>query len=104
MAASRWDKWRRRIASYERNEHMCIALPGRIEDVSGEDIGRIGRVDFGGITREVNLALVPEAAPGDWVLVHAGIAINTVDEAEARRVLEDLEAVLGPPEDKPDEA
>jgi len=74
---------------------MCIALPGRIESVQGEDIRRCGRVDFAGVRREVNLALVPDAGPGDWVLVHAGIAINAIDETEAAQVLEDLQEILG---------
>jgi hydrogenase expression/formation protein HypC len=51
---------------------------------------RIGRVDFGGIVKEINLAYVPEAAVGDHVLVHVGFAITVIDEAEAARVFEHL--------------
>ena len=50
----------------------------------------MARVDFGGVTREACLAYLPEAAVGDYVLVHAGFAITMVDEAEARQTLEDL--------------
>jgi len=73
---------------------MCLAVPGRIETIEGEDpLERRGRVDFGGVTREVQLAFVPEAGPGDWVLVHVGLAISRIDEAEADRLLADLAAI-----------
>jgi hydrogenase expression/formation protein HypC len=63
-------------------------VPGRLESVDGEDpLERRGRVDFGGVRRDVQLAFVPEARPGDWVLVHVGLAISTIDEDEAARVL-----------------
>ena len=67
---------------------MCLAIPGRILSVAGDDpILRVGRVDFGGIVKEINLAYVPEAGIGDYVLVHVGFALTTIDEAEAARVL-----------------
>lgn len=66
---------------------MCLGVPGRITSVQGEDLARSGRVDFGGVVREVSLAYVPEADVGDWVVVHVGFAIATVDEAEAERTL-----------------
>ncbi len=65
---------------------MCLAIPGKILTTEGEDIARTARVDFGGIVREVNLAYVPEAVIGDYVIVHVGMAISVVDEAEAQRV------------------
>jgi hydrogenase expression/formation protein HypC len=65
---------------------MCLAIPGKILSVTGEDIARCARVDFGGIIREVNLAYVPEAVIGNYVIVHVGMAISVVDEAEAQRV------------------
>ncbi|MGE0816147.1 MAG: HypC/HybG/HupF family hydrogenase formation chaperone [Vicinamibacterales bacterium] len=66
---------------------MCLAVPGRILSIEGDDpILRAGRVDFAGIVKRVNLSYVPEAAVGDYVLVHVGFAISTVDEAEARQV------------------
>jgi hydrogenase expression/formation protein HypC len=65
---------------------MCLAVPGKIVSIHGEDIARQARVDFGGIVKEVNLAYVPEAQVGQYVLVHVGFAISVVDEAEAAKV------------------
>jgi hydrogenase expression/formation protein HypC len=68
---------------------MCLAVPGRILDVAGEDpLARHGRVDFGGIVKAVSLACVPDARPGEYVLVHAGFAIAVIDEQEALRTLD----------------
>lgn len=70
---------------------MCLAVPGKILSVAGEDpLQRAGRVSFGGIVKEVNLACVPEAKVGDYVIVHVGLAISTVDQEEAERTLEYL--------------
>lgn len=70
---------------------MCLAVPGRILSIEGDDpLLRSGRVDFAGIQKRVNLSYVPEAAVGDFVLVHVGFAISLVDEAEAAQVLEYL--------------
>ena len=67
---------------------MCLAVPGKIESISGDDpLLRTGKVNFGGIVKEVNLAYVPEAVPGDYVIVHAGYALEVLDEAEALRTL-----------------
>jgi len=75
---------------------MCLAVPGKIMEVTeGDAITRIGRVSFGGIVREVNLAFVPDANVGDYVLVHAGVAINAVDETEARQVFDYLQEIYG---------
>ena len=57
------------------------------------DLTRTGRVSFGGVTKDVNLAYVPEAGPGDYVVVHVGFAISRVDEEEARRVFEYLKQI-----------
>ncbi len=66
---------------------MCLAIPGKIVSIEGDDpILRSGRVDFSGVVKQVNLAYVPEAKIGDYVLVHVGFAINTIDEAEANQV------------------
>lgn len=69
---------------------MCLAIPGKVLSISGEEIARLARVDFGGIVREVNLCYLPEANVGDYVIVHVGFAISIVDEAEANRVFEYL--------------
>lgn len=70
---------------------MCLAVPGQILSVAGDDpLLRVGRVSFGGIVKEVNLAYVPEAGVGDYVIVHVGFAISTMDQAEAARVFDYL--------------
>jgi hydrogenase expression/formation protein HypC len=56
----------------------------------GDPLLRGGRVDFAGIVKQVNLAYVPDARIGDYVLVHVGFAISTIDEDEARQVFEYL--------------
>jgi hydrogenase expression/formation protein HypC len=71
---------------------MCLAIPGKILSITGDDpLSRSGRVSFGGIVKEVSLACVPEAAVEEYVLVHVGFAISTVDRAEAERVFALLE-------------
>jgi hydrogenase expression/formation protein HypC len=68
---------------------MCLGIPGRIESIDDQaPTARSGRVSFGGIAREINLSLVPEAAVGDWIIVHAGFALNRIDQEEAERVFE----------------
>ena len=67
---------------------MCLAIPGRIEEITCEDeLLRAGRVRFGGIVKTVNLAYVPEAKVGDYVIVHAGFAISRLNEEEAAATL-----------------
>ncbi|NLV30254.1 MAG: HypC/HybG/HupF family hydrogenase formation chaperone [Acidobacteria bacterium] len=71
---------------------MCLAVPGKIESIDSTDpVFRSGKVNFGGILKEVNLAYVPEADVGDYVLVHVGFAISTIDEAQAEETLSYLE-------------
>jgi len=66
---------------------MCLAIPGRILTIDGDDpVIRSGRVDFAGVVKRVNLSYVPDAVVGNFVLVHVGFAISTVDEDEARQV------------------
>jgi hydrogenase expression/formation protein HypC len=79
---------------------MCLAVPGKIVSVEEMLGNRVGRVQFGGITREALLDLVPEAAAGDYVMVHVGFAISRVDEAEAARTYE-LLAQMGMLEEDP---
>jgi hydrogenase expression/formation protein HypC len=70
---------------------MCLAIPGKIVSRTGEEsLSRTGKVDFGGVLKEVSLAYVPEAQIGDYVIVHVGFAISRVDEAEAHKVFEYL--------------
>ncbi len=68
---------------------MCLGVPGQLLDRREDESGlAMGRVSFGGTIRDVCLAHVPEARPGDYVIVHVGFALNVVDEAEARRTFE----------------
>ncbi len=73
---------------------MCLAVPGRVVELLGEDDLRTARVDFGGVVRQACLAYVPEARVGDYVLVHVGFAISRIDEQAARETFEIL-AELG---------
>lgn len=70
---------------------MCLAIPGKILDSGEFGSMRVGRVQFGGIVRQIRLDFVPEAQVGDFVMVHVGFAISRVDEEEARRTFELLE-------------
>lgn len=72
---------------------MCLGVPGEIVEVGARDGLRFGRVRFGGITRDVCLEYQPDAAPGDYVLVHVGFAIARLDPEEARRTWTLLEAL-----------
>lgn len=66
---------------------MCLAVPGRLVSIEGDDpVFRTGKVNFGGIVKDVNLAYVPGANIDDYVLVHVGFALTVVDEAEAVKV------------------
>jgi hydrogenase expression/formation protein HypC len=74
---------------------MCLAIPGQIIEV--KEIGglRSARVQFGGIVRQVCLDFVPEAAAGDYVMVHVGFAITKVDRLEAERTFRALQEMEG---------
>ena len=74
---------------------MCLAIPGQIVEIAaqGDQVMRMGRVDFGGITRDVCLAYLPDVGVGDYVIVHAGFAISQLDEEEAHETLRLLEEI-----------
>lgn len=66
---------------------MCLAVPGKILEIQGDDpLFRTARVSFSGVIKQVSLACVPEARPDDYVLVHVGMALSVVDEQEAAKV------------------
>jgi len=72
---------------------MCLAIPGEvlsIDDSGGDLLNRTAKVSFGGVVKVVNMAYVPEAGVGDYVVVHVGFALSKVDEAEAQQVFEYL--------------
>ncbi len=65
---------------------MCLAVPGKVLDVQGDDpLIRTARVSFAGVIKQISLACAPEAKVGDYVLVHVGVAISIVDQAEAEQ-------------------
>ena len=69
---------------------MCLGVPGRIISLCEGEL-RTGKVDFGGVSKDVCLAFVPEAQIGDHVIVHVGFAISRIDEEQARTTLEYLD-------------
>ena len=90
---------------------MCLAVPGRVVEITGEGELRMGRVDFSGVKREACLAYTPEVRVGDYVLVHVGFAISRIDEQAAHETLAALAEIGGlaelgggDPEDAPDRA
>jgi hydrogenase expression/formation protein HypC len=64
---------------------MCLAVPGKILELFQEEGVRMARVEFGGVVRNACMEYLPEAAVGDYVIVHVGFAISKVDEEEAQR-------------------
>lgn len=82
---------------------MCLAAPGEILSIDGDDpMLRNARVSFGGVIKQASLAMTPEARVGDYVLVHAGLAISLIDPEEAAAMLEAI-ASLDVPPDRPGE-
>ena len=69
---------------------MCLAVPVQVVSINGTE----AEVDFGGVKRQVSIALTPEAKVGDYVLLHTGYAINVIDEAEAEETLKILEQMV----------
>lgn len=72
---------------------MCLAIPGQIRSLINEETAL---VDIGGVAKEVDVELIEDPVPGDWVIVHVGFALNRIDEEEARRTLAALEAAGTP--------
>jgi hydrogenase expression/formation protein HypC len=76
-------------------ELMCLAIPGKIQSIEHQYDGlvRMAKVQFGSIVKEASLEMVPHAKSGDYVLVHVGVAISVVDEAEAQKTFEYLSQI-----------
>ncbi len=72
---------------------MCLAIPGKVEEITSDGIVRMGRVNFGGVIKRVCLDYVPEVEVGDYTIVHVGFAISKIDEETARQTLEDFRAM-----------
>ena len=92
-----------------KSSTMCLAIPGKLLEITSEldETFRMGKVSFGGVKKEVSLALVPEAKVNDYVMVHVGAAISVVDEEEAKKTFEvlsqlgELDDLEHPPESNP---
>ena len=67
---------------------MCLAVPGRVEDISTDGLVRMGRMNFGGIVKRVCLDYLPELQVGDYAIVHVGFAISKIDQDEAEHTLD----------------
>lgn len=69
---------------------MCLSIPGKLIEITSQldEVFRVGKVSFDGIIKEVSLTLVPEANVGDYVMVHVGAAISTIDEEEAKKTFD----------------
>ena len=75
---------------------MCLAIPGKVESITGNDqLSRVGKVNFGGVLKEVSLAYVPEVKVGDYVIVHVGFALSRLDEAEAHKIFDYFKEMEG---------
>ncbi len=72
---------------------MCLGVPGKITAIYEANGMKMGRVDFGGVSRETCLDFVPEAQVGDYTIIHVGFAISLVSEEEAQKTLEMLRAI-----------
>jgi hydrogenase expression/formation protein HypC len=80
---------------------MCLGIPGKILDTHDAGSLRMGRIDYGGVVKEACLAYVPEAKPGDWVIVHAGFALNVLspeDAQETLKVFKEIDGLSSPPQ------
>jgi hydrogenase expression/formation protein HypC len=67
---------------------MCLAIPGRVDEITVEGDLRVGRVNFGGVVKRVCLDYVPEIEVGDYTIVHVGFAISRIDQESAEKTLE----------------
>jgi hydrogenase expression/formation protein HypC len=72
---------------------MCLAIPGKVEAITSDGMIRVGRVNFGGVVKNVCLDYVPEVVVGDYTIVHVGFAISKIDEATAEQTLADFRAL-----------
>lgn len=70
---------------------MCLGIPGKILEIYDDHGTKMAKVDFGGVSREVCIEVIPEAKPGDWTIIHAGFALNLLSEEEALETLDILQ-------------
>ncbi len=72
---------------------MCLGIPGKIISIYDNHGTRMAKIDFGGVSREACIEVIPEAKPGDWTIVHAGFALNLLSEEEAQETLDILQEI-----------
>ena len=70
---------------------MCLGIPGKIQEIYDDHGTKMAKVDFGGVSREVCIEVIPEAKLGDWTIIHAGFALNLLSEEEAQETLDILQ-------------
>ena len=80
---------------------MCIGVPGKIIDMYQQGDLKMGKIDFGGVTREACLAYVPEAEIGDYTIIHVGFALHLISEEEAQETLSLLREIAAVGEEDP---
>jgi hydrogenase expression/formation protein HypC len=81
---------------------MCLGIPGKIVEVYEKNGMSMGKVDFGGVKKEICLAYLPEVKVGSYVIVHVGFAISEIDEEEAHQTMEMIREIEEMSEDHPD--
>jgi hydrogenase expression/formation protein HypC len=81
------------VQAFNRNERMCLAIPGKVVETYREHDVLMGKVDFGGVFKRVCLDHTPHVQPGQYVIVHVGFALDVVDEAEAKQIFNFLEGM-----------
>jgi hydrogenase expression/formation protein HypC len=72
---------------------MCLGIPGKIVSIYEDHGTSMAKIDFGGVSREACIEVIPEAKPGDWTIVHAGFALNLLSEDEALETLQMLQEI-----------
>lgn len=70
---------------------MCLGIPGKILSIYDNHGTKMAKIDFGGVSREACIEVIPDAKPGDWTIVHAGFALNLLSEEEAQETLDILQ-------------
>ena len=69
---------------------MCLGIPGKILSIYDDHGTKMAKIDFGGVSREACIEVIPEAKPGDWTIIHAGFALNLLSEEDAQETLDIL--------------
>jgi hydrogenase expression/formation protein HypC len=70
---------------------MCLGIPAKIQEIFDDHGTKMAKVDFGGVSRDVCIEVIPDAKPGDWTIIHAGFALNLLSDEEAQETLDILQ-------------